>query len=390
MNEERCTLHMKINKKMLFASTVALSVFPLITANAEEESQNWTARTVDQIKADITSSENQQTYTVQYGDTLGTIAEAFNLDVNVLAHINAIANIDLIYPNTVLNITTNDKNEITGVEITSPQATRAVTGPVSEPAPATPATPVQPEVATAETTAPSTEANAEVPAAPVTDAPVAPAPVEEQASSDAPAVPAEAQSAPEAASSQVAPAAEVSEPQSAEPITEPAAPATPAQPEATQAEAVTQAAPQLDQEQVNQDVTNIESPTYTAPAVATQTSNNAANEGLRPQTAALKEEIAAKYGITEFSLYRPGDSGDHGKGLAADFIVGNNTELGNQVAADVTSNMTGRGISYVIWQQKFYAPFDSIYGPANTWNQMPDRGSVTENHYDHVHVSMNE
>ena len=387
MNEERCTLHMKINKKMLFASTVALSVFPLITANAEEESQNWTARTVDQIKADITSSENQQTYTVQYGDTLGTIAEAFDLDVNVLAHINAIANIDLIYPNTVLNITTNDKNEITGVEITSPQATRAVTGPVSEPAPATP---VQPEVATSETTAPSTEANAEVPAAPVTDAPVAPAPVEEQASSDAPAVPAEAQSAPEAASSQVAAAAEVSEPQSAEPITEPAAPATPAQPEATQAEAVTQAAPQLDQEQVNQDVTNIESPTYTAPAVATQTSNNAANEGLRPQTAALKEEIAAKYGITESSLYRPGDSGDHGKGLAADFIVGNNTELGNQVAADVTSNMTGRGISYVIWQQKFYAPFDSIYGPANTWNQMPDRGSVTENHYDHVHVSMNE
>jgi len=387
MNEERCTLHMKINKKMLFASTVALSVFPLITANAEEESQNWTARTVDQIKADITSSENQQTYTVQYGDTLGTIAEAFDLDVNVLAHINAIANIDLIYPNTVLNITTNDKNEITGVEITSPQATRAVTGPVSEPAPATP---VQPEAAPAETTAPSTEANAEVPAAPVTDAPVAPAPVEEQASSDAPAVPAEAQSAPEAASSQVAAAAEVSEPQSAEPITEPAAPATPAQPEATQAEAVTQAAPQLDQEQVNQDVTNIESPTYTAPAVATQTSNNAANEGLRPQTAALKEEIAAKYGITEFSLYRPGDSGDHGKGLAADFIVGNNTELGNQVAADVTSNMTERGISYVIWQQKFYAPFDSIYGPANTWNQMPDRGSVTENHYDHVHVSMNE
>lgn len=378
---------MKINKKMLFASTVALSVFPLITANAEEESQNWTARTVDQIKADITSSENQQTYTVQYGDTLGTIAEAFDLDVNVLAHINAIANIDLIYPNTVLNITTNDKNEITGVEITSPQATRAVTGPVSEPAPATP---VQSEPAPAETTAPSTEANAEVPAAPVTDAPVAPAPVEEQTSSDAPAVPAEAQSAPEAASSQVAPAAEVSEPQSAEPITEPAAPATPAQPEATQAEAVTQAAPQLDQEQVNQDVTNIESPTYTAPAVATQTSNNAANEGLRPQTAALKEEIAAKYGITEFSLYRPGDSGDHGKGLAADFIVGNNTELGNQVAADVTSNMTGRGISYVIWQQKFYAPFDSIYGPANTWNQMPDRGSVTENHYDHVHVSMNE
>ncbi|MDS5742304.1 peptidoglycan-binding protein LysM, partial [Streptococcus pneumoniae] len=47
------------------------------------------------------------------------------------------------------------------------------------------------------------------------------------------------------------------------------------------------------------------------------------------------------------------------------------------------------GISYIIWKQRFYAPFDSKYGPANTWNPMPDRGSVTENHYDHVHVSMN-
>ena len=48
-----------------------------------------------------------------------------------------------------------------------------------------------------------------------------------------------------------------------------------------------------------------------------------------------------------------------------------------------------RGISYIIWKQRFYAPFNSIYGPANTWNPMSDRGSVTENHYDHVHVSMN-
>ena len=87
---------------------------------------------------------------------LEQLREAFNLDVNVLAHINAIANIDLIYPNTVLNITTNDKNEITGVEITSPQATRAVTGPVSEPAPATQLS--LEVVATTETTAPLTEA----------------------------------------------------------------------------------------------------------------------------------------------------------------------------------------------------------------------------------------
>ena len=113
------------------------------------------------------------------------------------------------------------------------------------------------------------------------------------------------------------------------------------------------------------------------------------NAGLQPQTAAFKEEIANLFGITSFSGYRPGDSGDHGKGLAIDFMVPESSELGDKIAEYAIQNMASRGISYIIWKQRFYAPFDSKYGPANTWNPMPDRGSVTENHYDHVHVSMN-
>ena len=358
-------MQMKMNKKLLLASTVALSALPLLTTRAEEQPQNWTARTVEQIKADITSNENQQTYTVQYGDTLGNIAQAMNIDLVELAKINQIANADLIFPGTVLTVTTNGQNEITSVEIQSYQAGNNA-GYVTESytadeifgtEQAAPAAPAQ----AAETPAPAVE---EAVAAPADQAPApaeeAPAPVAEVASE---AAPVEAAPQPAVAAS-------------------PAAPAE-AAPEVTE----------LGQDQVSQATAAVEPTTYNAPAVtdaASVTTNNPANEGLQPQTAALKEEIAAKYGITEFSLYRPGDSGDHGKGLAADFIVGDNTELGNQVAADVTSNMTERGISYVIWQQQFYAPFESIYGPANTWNQMPDRGSVTENHYDHVHVSMNE
>ena len=356
---------MKMNKKLLLASTVALSALPLLTTRAEEQPQNWTARTVEQIKADITSNENQQTYTVQYGDTLGNIAQAMNIDLVDLAKINQIANADLIFPGTVLTITTNGHNEIASVEIQSYQGGNNA-GLVTEDYTASeifgteqaaPAAPAQ----TAETPAPAVE---EAVAAPADQAPApseeAPAPVAEVASEAAPA-----------AEENVAAPVEAA-PQPAE-----------AAPEVTES----------GQNQVSQATAAVEPTTYNAPAVtdaASVTTNNPANEGLQPQTAALKEEIAAKYGITEFSLYRPGDSGDHGKGLAADFIVGDNTELGNQVAADVTSNMTERGISYVIWQQQFYAPFESIYGPANTWNQMPDRGSVTENHYDHVHVSMNE
>lgn len=117
---------------------------------------------------------------------------------------------------------------------------------------ASPATPaVQSEVATAETTAPSTEANAEVPAAPVIDAPVAPAPVEEQASSEAPAVPAEAQSAqkPLQVKWQMAKEVWVNRSLLRLSLNQPL-PVTPAQPEATQPEATTPVP--LDQEQVNQ------------------------------------------------------------------------------------------------------------------------------------------
>ena len=349
---------MKMNKKLLLASTVALSALPLLTTRAEEQPQNWTARTVEQIKADITSNENQQTYTVQYGDTLGNIAQAMNIDLVDLAKINQIANADLIFPGTVLTITTNGHNEIASVEIQSYQAGNNA-GLVTEDYTAS-------EIFGTEEAAPAAPAPAEAAPAP---AEAAPAPVAEVASEAAPAAEANAAAPVEAAPQPVVAAS-------------PEAPAE-AAPEVTE----------LGQDQVSQATAAVEPTTYNAPAVtdaASVTTNNPANEGLQPQTAALKEEIAAKYGITEFSLYRPGDSGDHGKGLAADFIVGDNTELGNQVAADVTSNMTERGISYVIWQQQFYAPFESIYGPANTWNQMPDRGSVTENHYDHVHVSMNE
>ena len=340
---------MKMNKKLLLASTVALSALPLLTTRAEEQPQNWTARTVEQIKADITSNENQQTYTVQYGDTLGNIAQAMNIDLVDLAKINQIANADLIFPGTVLTITTNGHNEITSVEIQSYQAGNNA-GLVTEDYTASEIFGAEEAAPAAETPAPAAE---EAVAAPADQAPApaeeAPAPVAEVASEAAPAPAAEANAA--------APVEAAPQPVVA---ASPEAPAE-AAPEATE----------LGQDQVSQATAAVEPTTYNAPAVtdaASVTTNNPANAGLQPQTAALKEEIAAKYGITEFSLYRPGDSGDHGKGLAADFIVGENTELGNQVAADVTSNMTERGISYVIWQQQFYAPFESIYGPANTWN----------------------
>ena len=68
--------------KALLYSTAALSLFAASHVHADETS-HWTARSVDQIKADISVNDNQQTYTVQYGDTLGSIVEAMGIDMNV-------------------------------------------------------------------------------------------------------------------------------------------------------------------------------------------------------------------------------------------------------------------------------------------------------------------
>ena len=386
-----------MKKRILLASTVALSFAPVLATQAEEVL--WTARSVEQIQNDLTKTDNKTSYTVQYGDTLSTIAEALGVDVTVLANLNKITNMDLIFPETVLTTTVNEAEEVTEVEIQTPQAdsseevttatadltTNQVTvddqtvqvADLSQPIAEAPKevasnSEVAETVATAEEVAPSTETStpeeqtAETSSAVAEAAPQATTPAEKQETQASP----QDESAVEATTTPVEEKATETTATSSEEAKE----ATPAvstyQPEETKPASTTYAAPAA--------------PDYTGLAVA-----KSENAGLQPQTAAFKEEIANLFGITSFSGYRPGDSGDHGKGLAIDFMVPESSELGDKIAEYAIQNMASRGISYIIWKQRFYAPFDSKYGPANTWNPMPDRGSVTENHYDHVHVSMN-
>ena len=68
---------------------------------------------------------------------------------------------------------------------------------------------------------------------------------------------------------------------------------------------------------------------------------------------------------------------DHPSGLAADFMVDRAT--GDSLAACAVQNREALGISYVIWEQQIN------FGSG--WEAMEDRGGVTANHFDHVHVS---
>ena len=116
-----------------------------------------------------------------------------------------------------------------------------------------------------------------------------------------------------------------------------------------------------------------------------------AMNGLTPHTKKMKVALAKKFGIKSFSLFRAGDDDGtghgHNSGMAVDFMVPVNSAQGDQLAEYLTKNMDELGVYYIIWKQRFYMPQFNIYGPANTWNLMPNRGGVTANHYDHVHVS---
>ena len=364
-----------MKKRIILASTVALSFAPVLATQAEE--LVWTARSVEQIQNDVTKNENKTSYTVQYGDTLSTIAEALGVDVTVLANLNKISNIDLIFPETVLTTTVNDEEEVTEVEIQTPDTAQAGESTTARADLTTNQVTVDDQTVQVEDlTQPVEETEAQV-------EPVAPQVTEEavaETTTEA-SVPA-AEPVTETTAEVSAPAEEaVAETPVVEETTTTEAPVT-------ETVAETQSTPSTYQAEASQG----SSATYAAPAApdyASIAASKSENAGLQPQTAAFKEEIANLFGITSFSGYRPGDSGDHGKGLAIDFMVPVSSALGDQIADYAIQNMASRGISYIIWKQRFYAPYDSKYGPAYTWNPMPDRGSVTENHYDHVHVSMN-
>ncbi|GAA4554018.1 hypothetical protein [Pseudonocardia xishanensis] len=68
---------------------------------------------------------------------------------------------------------------------------------------------------------------------------------------------------------------------------------------------------------------------------------------------------------------------DHPTGLALDLMTSG--AEGDRIAACALANRAALGVSYVIWEQRIN------YGSG--WERMENRGGVTENHFDHVHIS---
>ncbi|RYP02140.1 hypothetical protein DL764_005935 [Monosporascus ibericus] len=84
---------------------------------------------------------------------------------------------------------------------------------------------------------------------------------------------------------------------------------------------------------------------------------------------------------------------DHCCGNAIDFMcsdaAGAPTMSGREIAEWVMNRASAQNVKYIIWGQKIWNPSRDGVSPWTSWRTMEDRNSITQNHWDHVHVSYN-
>jgi len=83
--------------------------------------------------------------------------------------------------------------------------------------------------------------------------------------------------------------------------------------------------------------------------------------------------------LTSYGTYRA--DGEHAQGLAIDIMVSGSR--GWEVAEFVRANYSELGVNYIMYSQRIW----SVDRASEGWRYVEDRGSVTANHYDHVHVT---
>ncbi|WP_219505130.1 lytic transglycosylase domain-containing protein [Nonomuraea ceibae] len=104
----------------------------------------------------------------------------------------------------------------------------------------------------------------------------------------------------------------------------------------------------------------------------------------------IKRQFAVPHGIGCYRAIE--DGGEHPRGRACDFMLSSNGRMpspgelarGDAIAGWAQANASSLGVLYVIWKQRIW----SLERAREGWRPMSDRGTITENHWDHVHISM--
>lgn len=112
---------------------------------------------------------------------------------------------------------------------------------------------------------------------------------------------------------------------------------------------------------------------------------------VKPHVKAMADYLGAKYGIKSVGGWRAGsdeqyDQAGHPSRLALDFMINDikdGSTVGDRLAAEAKAHAKDYGVKYIIFKQKIWNSERNDAG----WRKMSDRGSPTQNHMDHVHIS---
>jgi len=116
-------------------------------------------------------------------------------------------------------------------------------------------------------------------------------------------------------------------------------------------------------------------------------------DNITPRMREVRDEIDRRFGpFSSIGCYRPGSDGEHPLGRACDFMLSSggvmpdasSIQRGYAIAAWAQANASRLGIMYIIYRQQIW----DVRMASSGWVPMPDRGSITANHYDHVHISV--
>lgn len=117
------------------------------------------------------------------------------------------------------------------------------------------------------------------------------------------------------------------------------------------------------------------------PSLSGTCSNGSSIDAGRASLYEIHDVVCANWPeITSYGTWR-GD-GEHGQGRAIDIMTSGTT--GWAVANFLRANYSSLGIEYIIFAQHIW----SVERSGEGWRGMSNRGSVTANHFDHVHVTV--
>jgi hypothetical protein len=113
-------------------------------------------------------------------------------------------------------------------------------------------------------------------------------------------------------------------------------------------------------------------------------SGSAMERGLTGDAIRVHRALCARYPqVTSYGGMRADSASYHSSGRAVDAMI-SNQQVGWDMARWLRANARRLGISEIIYAQRIW----TVQRGGEGWRPMGDRGSVSANHFDHVHISV--